>query len=38
MDREAWQAAVHVIAQSRTGLKQLGKHAHSLENIYDSIG
>ena len=38
MDRGAWQAAGHVIAQSRTGLKQLGKHAHSLENIYDSIG
>ena len=38
MDRGAWQAAVRVIAQSRTGLKQLGKLAHSLEDIYNSIG
>ena len=30
MDRGAWQATVHGVAESRTQLKQLGKHtAHS---------
>ena len=30
MDREAWQATVHRIAQSRTQRKQLSMHARSL--------
>ena len=29
MDRGAWQAAVHRVAQSRTGLKRLSTQAHS---------
>ena len=28
MDREAWQATVHGVAESRTRLKQLRRHAH----------
>ena len=31
MDRGAWQAAVHRVAQSRTGLKRLSTHAHTKE-------
>ena len=27
MDREAWQAIVHGVAKSQTGLKQLSMHA-----------
>ena len=30
MDREAWQATVHSVAQSRTRLKRLSMHARSL--------
>ena len=30
MDREAWRATVHRVAQSRTRLKQLSMHARSL--------
>ena len=30
MDRGAWRAAVHGVAESWTGLKQLSTHAHSL--------
>ena len=30
MDRGAWRAAVHGVAESRTGLKQLSTRAHGL--------
>ena len=30
MDRGAWRAAVHGVAESRTGLKQLSTRAHRL--------
>ena len=29
MDRGAWQATVHGVAKSRTGLKQLSTHTHN---------
>ena len=29
MDREAWHAAIHGVAKSRTQLKRLSKHMHS---------
>ena len=34
MDRAAWQAAVHWVAQSRTRLKQLRTHAAHLQGIF----
>ena len=30
MDREAWQATVHRVAQSQTGLKQLSTYAQEI--------
>ena len=33
MDRGAWQAAVHRVAQNRTRLKQLSMHAHVDQNM-----
>ena len=31
MDRRAWRATVHGTAKSQTRLKQLGMHAHTVE-------
>ena len=33
MDREAWQATVHSVTKSQTGLKQLSKYYESKEKM-----
>ena len=35
MDRGAWQATVHWVAESQTQLKQLSTHAHIYIHTYD---
>ena len=36
MDRGAWQATVHSVANNRTQLKQLSLHAHILNILLES--
>ena len=36
MDRAAWQAAVHRVARSQTGLKRLSTHAHLKTGVFQA--
>ena len=37
MDRGAWQTTVHRIAKSQTLLKQLGTHAHMIQQYHSWV-